>query len=100
MSPSGDGCLAHLFLGRPRSRRYPKFNIRRDMPAPPSDEELKLGAEAVAKVRSLEATEQEKLYVEAIGALFDDAENAAHRERAIRYEKAMATVHEQNPDDK
>ena len=68
--------------------------------APPSDEELKLGAEAVAKARSLEATEREKLYVEAIGALFDDAENAAHRERAIRYEKAMATVHEQNPDDK
>ena len=21
-----------LFLGRPRSRRYPKFNIRRDIP--------------------------------------------------------------------
>ena len=25
--------LADLFLGRPRSRRYPKFNIRRDIPA-------------------------------------------------------------------
>ena len=24
--------LADLFLGRPRSRRYPKFNIRRDIP--------------------------------------------------------------------
>ena len=33
MSPSGDGLLADLFLGRPRSRRYPKFNIRRDIPA-------------------------------------------------------------------
>ena len=33
MSPSGDSCLADLFLGRPRSRRYPKFNIRRDIPA-------------------------------------------------------------------
>ena len=32
MSPSGDGLLADLFLGRPRSRRYPKFNIRRDIP--------------------------------------------------------------------
>ena len=32
LSPSGDGCLADLFLGRPRSRRYPKFNIRRDIP--------------------------------------------------------------------
>ena len=33
LSPSGDGLLADLFLGRPRSRRYPKFNIRRDIPA-------------------------------------------------------------------
>ena len=24
--------MADLFLGRPRSRRYPKFNIRRDIP--------------------------------------------------------------------
>jgi len=24
--------LADLFLGRPRSRRFPKFNIRRDIP--------------------------------------------------------------------
>ena len=32
LSPSGDGLLADLFLGRPRSRRYPKFNIRRDIP--------------------------------------------------------------------
>ena len=27
--------LADLFLGRPRSRRYPKFNIRRDIPCLP-----------------------------------------------------------------
>ena len=25
--------MADLFLGRPRSRRYPKFNIRRDIPS-------------------------------------------------------------------
>ena len=66
----------------------------------PTREHLKSGAEAAAKARSLEATEREKLYIEAIEAFFDDAENAAHRERAIRYEKAMAKVHEQNPDDK
>ena len=28
----GTGLLADLFLGRPRSHRYPKFNIRRDIP--------------------------------------------------------------------
>ena len=68
--------------------------------APPTEEELKFGTEAVAKARNLEATEREKLYIEAIGAFFDDAENAAHRERAIRYAEAMAKVHDQNPDDK
>ena len=67
---------------------------------PPTDEELKLGSEAVAKARSIEATEREKLYIEAIGAYFDDAENTAQRERALRYEKAMAELHEQSPDDK
>jgi tetratricopeptide (TPR) repeat protein len=68
--------------------------------APPTEKELKLGTEAVAKARNLEATEREKLYIEAIKEFFDNAENAAHRERAIRYEKAMANVHLQNPDDK
>lgn len=68
--------------------------------APPTEEELKLGTEAVAKARNLKATEREKLYIEAIKAFFDDAGDVAHRERAIRYEKAMAKVHLQNPDDK
>ena len=67
--------------------------------APPTDEELRLGVEAVERARSLEATERETLYIEASGAFFDDAESADHRERAIRYEKAMAEVHGQNPDD-
>ena len=29
--------MADLFLGRPRSRRYPKFNIRRDIPVCPGE---------------------------------------------------------------
>ncbi len=37
---------------------------------------------------------------EATGAFFDDTETTTHRERAIRYQKAMGTVHEHNPDDK
>jgi tetratricopeptide (TPR) repeat protein len=68
--------------------------------APPTAEELRLGTEAVERARSMEATERERLYIEAIGAFFDDAESADHRERAIRYEKAMAEVHGQNPDDR
>ena len=34
--------MAHLFLGRPRSRRYPKFNIRRDIPFRSVQPEVKL----------------------------------------------------------
>ena len=68
--------------------------------APPRKEEVAAAKAALAKARSLEATPREKLYIEAIGAFFDDAENVGHRERAIRYEKAMAKVHEQHPDDK
>ena len=68
--------------------------------APPTAEDLRLGAEAVARARSLEATGREKLYIEAIGVFYDDAANAGHRERAIRYEEAMANVHEQYPDDR
>ena len=67
--------------------------------APPTDEELRLGAEAVERARSMETTEREALYIDAIGAFFDDAEGVVHRERAIRYESAMAEVNAQNPDD-
>ncbi len=59
-----------------------------------------MGAEAVEKARGLEATERETLYIAAIGAFFDDAESLGHRERAVRYEAAMAEVHGQNSDDR
>ncbi len=48
----------------------------------------------------METTEREALYIEAIGAFFDNAAGVLHRERAIRYESAMAEVNAQNPDDK
>ena len=47
--------------------------------APPTAQELAGGAAAVAKARTLDADERERLYIEAIGALFDDAETAPHR---------------------
>ena len=68
--------------------------------APPTEDELRLGAEAVERARSLEATERETLYIAAIGAFFDDAESLGHRERAVRYEASMAEVHGQNSDDR
>ena len=67
--------------------------------APPTPQELALGAAAVARARSYDSTERERLYIEAIGALFDGPDEAPHPERAVRYEEAMARVYEQSPDD-
>lgn len=65
---------------------------------PPSDEAVKLGSEAVARARALEATEREKLYIEATGAYFD-GETTTWEQRATRFERAMAGLHEKFPDD-
>ncbi len=68
--------------------------------APPTAAELKLGSEAVARARSLQTTAREALYIEAIAAIYDDSEHTPHRERARRYERAMAELHQQYPRDK
>jgi tetratricopeptide (TPR) repeat protein len=67
--------------------------------APPTRQELSLGAAAVARARSYDSTERERLYIEAIGALFDGADDAPHSERAVRYEEGMARVYEHSSDD-
>ena len=60
--------------------------------APPTAQELAGGAAAVSKARTLEADERERLYIEAIGALFEGAETVPHPERAVLYEEAMARL--------
>lgn len=67
--------------------------------APPTQPELALGAAAVERARSHDSTERERLYIEAIGALFDEADEDPHPVRAIRYEEAMAHVFEHSPND-
>lgn len=67
--------------------------------APPTAEELTEGSAAVARARDLDADEREGLYIEAIGALFDGADTAPHRDRAIRYEEGMARIHTDYPED-
>jgi len=69
--------------------------------APPAVEELSLGAAAVAMARdkATRATTRELLYIEAIGIFFDYTDGSPHRERARRYEVAMALAFEANPMD-
>lgn len=70
--------------------------------APPTVEELSQGAASVATARdkAIRATKREQLYIEAIRIFFDDADDSLHRERARRYEEAMALVFEANPMDR
>jgi tetratricopeptide (TPR) repeat protein len=67
----------------------------------PGLEALKLGAEEMAKARSLEAppiTPREKAYIAALSAFFDPAD-ATFQQRADAYEAGMNALHREFPDD-
>jgi hypothetical protein len=68
---------------------------------PPTPTALKAGATAVAKAEAVGAkTERERGYIAAIAAFYRDSDTLDHRSRAIAYEHAMASLHEQFPDDR
>ncbi len=68
---------------------------------PPTPEDLRVGADAVARARSLRApTKREQAYVAAIGAFYDEADTVDHRTRAVRYEKAMEALSSGFPEDR
>ena len=69
----------------------------------PDADAIKLGAEEMARARSLAAppaitTAREKAYIAALSAFFDPA-NATFQQRADAYEAAMNTLHRDFPDD-
>ncbi|HEU4469600.1 MAG TPA: tetratricopeptide repeat protein [Flavisolibacter sp.] len=69
--------------------------------APPSEPELKKGSGAVSIARSLaRAGSREGDYVEAIAAFYTGWDSIGHRDRCIRFEKAMEALHTRYPDDK
>ncbi len=70
--------------------------------APPSAGDLARGAAAVTQARALadRATPRERLYIEAIGGFFDLEDGTPHRERARRYEQAMARLLQDFPTDR
>lgn len=67
--------------------------------APPDDEALEAGAEAVDQARQLEATEREGMFIEAVGAFFDDHEQVDHAERAEAFRDGWEQAHERDPED-
>ena len=67
---------------------------------PPTKESLAQGSAAVRSALQAGAkTDRERDYINAIGAFFQDFEQADHKARALAYERAMAAVHERYPQD-
>ena len=68
--------------------------------APPTPEELKNGAAALAKAKEVEkASQREKDFIAALEVFYKDAESVPHPERAKAFEKAMAELAGKYPDD-
>ncbi len=68
--------------------------------APPTEDELRRGSEAVKKAESLRpATKRERDYIAAVKAFYDDWKNKAHPRRIAAWEKAQEIVHKDYPGD-
>ncbi len=89
-----DPACAMAWWGVAMSHWYPLWYP----PLPPA---LKAGAAAVAKAEAIGAkTERERGYIAAIASFYHDSDRLDHRTRALAYEHAMASLHQQYPDDR
>jgi tetratricopeptide (TPR) repeat protein len=67
---------------------------------PPSEAELIKGSKAIAIARSLETSERETAYINAIAAYYDNWQTTDHRTRCLAFETATEKIYKQYPDDK
>jgi tetratricopeptide (TPR) repeat protein len=65
----------------------------------PSEDDLKKGSELLLIAESLQKSEREEEYLQAIGAFYEDWDEIVHQERAARMENKMAEVYKKYPDD-
>jgi hypothetical protein len=69
--------------------------------APPTEAELKKGEQAIHIAQSItKKSEKESGYINALGAFYNDRENADHLTRCKNFEAAMEKLHTTYPDDK
>jgi tetratricopeptide (TPR) repeat protein len=69
--------------------------------APPTPPELEKGAKAIQIARSIKnKTKRESDYIEAMATFYENADQADHRSRVLRFEKAMEQVYLSYPEDK
>src|SRR4029079_19381358 len=67
---------------------------------PPLPEELQKGTKAIAIARSIkDKTKRESDYIESIGKFYDEADRIDHRNRVLKFEKAMESIYKNYPDD-
>ena len=89
----GDPHCAMAYWGR-------AMTLYHELWGPPSPDDLKRGAEFMAKARELKApTSREGDYIKALSAFYTDVSSTDNSKRAKAYAKEMAGVHERNPDD-
>jgi tetratricopeptide (TPR) repeat protein len=89
-----DPACAMAWWGVAMSHWYPLW-----YPPPPAA--LKAGAEAIARAEAIGAkTERERGYIAAIATFYRNSDTLDHRTRALAYEGAMASLHQQYPDDR
>ena len=70
-------------------------------PGTPDENALRSGSAAVAKARkySAKVTDRERLYIEAVAALYDDWQNVPYKARIERWYEAQHKVYESYPND-
>jgi hypothetical protein len=68
---------------------------------PPSQPELQKGLQVIQVARLIKnKTKRESDYIEAIAKFYEQADELDHGSRVLNFEKAMADVYQQYPDDK
>ncbi len=76
-------------------------NYHQVWPSPPSREELEKGNKAISIAQSLaKEPGKEKALIDAMAVFYNDWDKTAHRERSLRFEKAMEKVYKDYPGDK
>ncbi len=67
---------------------------------PPSEAELKKGAQAIELAQSLRPTGREAAYIEALAAFYQNWQTTDHRSRCLNFEKGMEQLYTHYPQDK
>ena len=82
---AADSKCAMAHWGIAMSRYHPLW-------AAPTAEDLRIGREAIARARTLEASPRERLFITALESFYLDSDKRAHADRVRAYEQAMAEL--------